>query len=140
METNNEQRPSAALINREWYESAMAVLSPEELGRLLLNAIAYVLYGDELPPSSTRVGMVCRMIKPALDSDIIKYRERCARNAANARAGRERAAASGSESQRVGANTTSTPTPTTTKTPCLSSAEEEEKQVEREKWVVFGYF
>lgn len=135
-----ENRPNAALINREWYESAREILTREELGSAILNAIAYVLYGDELPPSTSKVGVVCRMIKPALDSDITKYRERCARNAANARSGRERVAASGSESQRVGVITTTTPTttPTTTTTPSVSISTEEQRQ--RERFIIYGYF
>ena len=98
---NNDQRPNAALINREWFEAAAQILNNEELGRALLNAVSYVLYGDELPPTKTSVGIVCRMIKPALDSDIAKYRERCARNAANAKSQRQRVAASGSEWQQI---------------------------------------
>ena len=137
---NNDQRPSAALINREWFEAAAQILTNEELGRALLNAVAYVLYGDELPPTKTNVGIVCRMIKPALDSDIAKYRERCARNAANARSGAKRVAASGTESLRVGANTTTTSTPTTTTTSTPTTSLSPVEVEEREKWLIYGYF
>lgn len=137
---NNDQRPSAALINREWFEAAAQILNNEELGRALLNAVTYVLYGDELPPTKTSVGIVCRMIKPALDSDIVKYRERCARNAANAKSQRQRVGASGSESQRVGANTTTTPTTTTTTTSTSTPSLSPELIEERERWLVFGLF
>lgn len=139
MDTDNK-RPSAALINREWYESAREILTREELGSAVLNAIAYVLYGDELPPASSKVGIVCRMIKPALDSDLAKYMERCARNAANAKSKRQRVGASGSDSQRVGANTTTTTTstPTTTSTTTTSLSPERSEEIER--WLVFGYF
>lgn len=139
METD-EKRPNAALINREWYESAQEILTREELGSAVLNAIAYVLYGDDLPLCKSKVGIVCRMIKPALDSDIAKYLERCARNQRNAQSKSQRVAASGTQSQQVVANTTttSTTTPTTTSTTTISlSAEEQE---EREKWLIFGYF
>lgn len=140
METNSEQRPSAALINREWLEAASSVLSRDDLAKAVLCAVEYVLYGQVKQSPGGSLSVVFAMVRPALDSDIAKYRERCARNAANARAGRERAGASGSESQRVGANTTTTPTTTTTTTPCLSSTEEDQKREQREKWLVYGYF
>ena len=129
-----ENRPSAALINKEWWESARKVLSYEEQGELLINAVEYVLYGIERNKLSGKVAIVFEMVRPALDSDITKYKERCARNAANARSGRERAAASGSEWQRVAANTTTTPTTTTT--PSLSN----EERRDRERFEIYGYF
>lgn len=139
METDNK-RPNAALINREWWESARKVLSYEELGVLLIVAVEYVLYGGGRVCPTGRVGIVFEMIKPALDSDIAKYNERCARNAANARSQSQRVAASGSDSQRVVANTntttTTTPTTTTTTTPSLST----EKSEEKERWLIYGYF
>lgn len=140
MESNNERRPNAALVNREWFESASAVLSSEELGSALIAAVSYVLYGYDLPSYHSRVGMVCRMIKPALDGDIAKYRERCERNADNARRGSQRVVASGTQSQRVGANTTTTTTTTTNTTPSLSPVEVKPEEIEREKWLIYGYF
>lgn len=140
MNETSSKRPNAALINKEWYESAKEVLTPEELGRALMNAIAYVLYGDELPPTKTNVGLVCRMIKPALDSDIERYQERCARNAANAKRGAERVGASGSEWQRVAANTTTIPNTTSTTTKISLSREEEKAEKERDLFVIGGYF
>lgn len=138
METEN--RPKAALINREWYESAREILTREELGSAVLNAIAYVLYGDELPPCTSKVGVVCRMIKPALDSDLDKYVERCARNAANAKSKRQRVEASGSEWRRVGTNTTTTSTTNTTTTSTTTSSISKEASEEKEKWLIYGYF
>lgn len=139
METN-ERRPNAALINREWFEAACNVLSANDLGLVLVNACRYV-YGM---PEVTMAGQVQRavfaMIKPALDSDIIKYNERCARNAANAKSHLQRVGASGSESERVVANTTTTITPTTTTTQSLSSVEVKPEEIERDKWLIFGYF
>lgn len=140
MDANNEQRPNAALINKEWYESAREILTREELGAAVVNAIEYVLYGDDLPSTTSKVGIVCRMIKTSLDSDIAKYRERCARNAANARSGRQPLAASGTQSQPVGANTTTTSTTTTTTTPISLRESRTEIEIEREKWLVFGHF
>lgn len=137
---NNEQRPSAALINREWFESACKVLSYEEQGALLVNAVEYVLNGTIRCKLSSKIAIVFEMIKPALDSDIAKYRERCARNAANAKSQWQRVAASGGESQRVAANTTTTPTPTTTPTQSLSESTDKQKEIEKDKWLVTGYF
>ena len=135
-----ENRPNAALINKEWYESARDILTREELGAAVVNAIEYVLYGDDLPSTTSKVGIVCHMIRTALDSDILKYRERCARNADNARRGAQRVGASGTQSQRVGANTntttTTTPTTTTTTTPSLSDGEKRD----RERFEIYGYF
>lgn len=139
METDN-RRPNAALINKEWWESARKVLSYEEQGILLIEAVEYVLYGIGRTMPKGKVGIVFEMIRPALDSDIKKYLERCERNAANAKSQRQRVAASGTQSQQVEANTTPTPTPITTSntttTPSLSPAESEEK----ERWLVYGYF
>lgn len=138
MDTNN--RPNAALVNKEWWESARKVLSYEEQGELLINAVEYVLYGVERNKLSGKVAIVFEMVRPALDSDITKYKERCARNAANARSGRERAAASGSEWQRVAANTTTTPTPTTTPTTTTTTSLSNEERRNRERFEIYGYF
>lgn len=135
-----ENRPNAALINREWFESAKSVLSADGLGKVLIAACKYVIYGELEQKLNGAEGIVFAMIRPALDSDITKYRERCARNAANARSQRQRVAASGNQSQQEGETTTTTPTTTqtttTTTTPTLSN----EKKTEREKWLVYGYF
>ena len=138
MEPKN--RPNAALINKEWYESAKGVLNEAQMASLCVHAIEYVLYGSDNLRRDNAVGMVFAMIKPALDSDIAKYRERCARNAANARSGRERVAASGSEWQRVGGNTTPTPTSTPTSTPTPTPSLSSDERRERERFEIFGYF
>ena len=133
---NEIKRPNAALINREWYESAKGVLPARDLSCVVVAAIEYVLYGDIDINLQDSAKVVFAMIKPALDSDVAKYLERCARNAANAQRGRNLVAASGTQSQPVGANTTSTSTSTSTSTLSLSSNECEEK----EKWIIYGYF
>lgn len=139
MEADNK-RPNAALINREWYLAAKGILSRPQLGSLLVKAVEYVLSGGDGVVYDTWVETAFAMVRPALDSDIAKYLERCARNAANAKSQRQRVGASGSDSQRVGANTTTTttttPTTTTTTTPSLSP----ERSEEIERWLVFGYF
>lgn len=140
METETNKRPNAALINREWYESAKEILTREELGSAILNAIEYVLYDDQLPSSESKVGIVCRMIKPALDGDLRAYAERCARNAANARNRSQRVAASGSEWERVGAIPTPTPTPTTTTTQISLPREGDKEQRDRERFYIALYF
>lgn len=138
METEN--RPNAALINKEWYESARKVLSYEEQGILLIEAVEYVLYGIGRTMPKGKVGVVFEMIRPALDSDISKYRERCARNAANARSGRERVVASGTQSQQVGANTTTTSTTTSTTTPTTTPSLSPDEKRKRERFIIYGYF
>ena len=135
METDNK-RPNAALINREWYESAKDVLGAKDLSCVLVAAVEYVLYGDTNITLQGNAAVVFAMVKPALDSDIAKYLERCARNAANAKSQRQRVAASGTQSQPVGANTTTTSTTTSTTTPSVSPEMSEEK----ERWLIYGYF
>lgn len=139
METDNK-RPNAALINREWFDAASSVLSTDGLGIVLVNACRYVFGLDMLAGMTTVQGAVMAMIKPALDSDVNKYLERCARNAANAKSQRQRVAASGSESQRVAANTTTTSTTTTTTTSTTTPSISPEMSEDREKWLIYGYF
>lgn len=139
METDNK-RPNAALINKEWFDAARQVLNDESLGKVVLAACRYVFSGETIGMTGLVERAVFAMIKPALDSDIAKYLERCARNAANAKSRYERAAASGSEWQRVVANTTTTSTTTSTTTPISISPEEREKEIDKEKWLIWGYF
>lgn len=137
---NDIKRPSAALINSEWFMAAQKVLSRSELCETCTCAIEYVIFGIEPKNLAGSAAVVFAMIKPALDSDIAKYNERCERNQRNARSQSQRVAASGTQSQPVAANTTTTSTPTTTTTstttPSLSPAEVDE----RDRWLVFGYF
>lgn len=139
METDNK-RPNAALINREWFDAACNVLSAQDLGMVLVNACRYVYGLPEVAMINQVQKAVFAMIKPALDSDIAKYNERCARNAANARSQSQRVAASGTQSQRVGANTTTTTTTTSTTTTTTTPSLSPEKSEEREKWLIYGYF
>ena len=139
METDNK-RPNAALINREWFDSAAGILSRQDLGLVLVQCVEYVFginSGWELRDTPE---VVFKMVKPALDSDVSKYLERCARNAVNAKSQRQRVGASGSDSQRVGANTTTTPTTTTTTTSTTTPSLSPEEVEKRERWLVFGYF
>ena len=135
---NEIKRPSAALINREWFDAARSVLSTGDMGLVMVNAACYVFGLPECAGMNQVQRAVFAMIRPALDSDVEKYAERCARNAANAKSQRQRVAASGSESQRVAANTTTTTTTTTN--PSLSPVEVKPEDLERERWLLFGYF
>ena len=137
---NELQRPNAALINKEWYQAAKGALTSGELSNLLVKCVEYVFTGDLGIQYDTMVETVFLMVRPSLDSDIAKYRERCMRNAANAKSRSERVAASGSESRRVVANTTTTSTTTSTTTPISLSDEEKQREIEREKWLIYGYF
>lgn len=136
----NRKRPNAALINREWFESAVGVLQKNDLCDVLYCAVSYVLYGDQPLELSKSASIVFAMIRPVLDSDIEKYNERCARNAANAKSHLQRVVASGSESQRVVANTTPTTTTTTNSTQSLSTVVVKPDEIERDRWIIFGYF
>ena len=138
MDETSEKRPRAALINREWYIAARRVLPADQLGRLLQAAVEYVLEDVISDNLNQDERIVFEMARPWLDSDISAYRARCERNSRNARGQSQRVAASGSEWLRVAANTTPTPTPTPT--PTLSQEKDPEKEIEREKWLVYGYF
>lgn len=137
---DGENRPNAALINREWFDAARSIMSVQDLGIVLVRACEYVFGSESFDIGGETQKVVFAMIKPALDSDIAKYRERCARNAANARSGRERVAASGTQSQQVGANTTTTPTSTPTSTSTSSTSLSGDERRDRERFEIFGYF
>lgn len=140
MEEQDDKRPRAALINREWFVAARRVLPEEQLGRVLVAAVEYVLDDVISDKMGSDERIVFEMARPWLDSDISAYRARCERNAANARSQRQRVAASGTQSLRVAANTTPTSTPTPTSTKTLSREVENGKEIEREKWLIYGYF
>lgn len=115
-------------------------MSVQDLGIVLVRACEYVFGTESFDLGGEVQKAVFAMIKPALDSDLAKYAERCARNAANARSQSQRVAASGTQSQRVGANTTTTSTTTTTTTSTTNPSLSAEKSEEREKWLIYGYF
>lgn len=136
----DSKRPNAALINKGWYEAAKPVLTDEGLGRVIIAACEYIFTGNSSFLSSPIEKAVFAMIKPALDSDVQKYVERCARNAANARKAFERVAASGSDSVPVEANTTTTSTSNTTTTSTSKTSLSLDEIRERERFEVYGYF
>lgn len=137
---NDLKRPNAALINREWFESAAKALHRDDLCDILFSAVTYVIYGDMPEGLSSAAEIVFTMIKPALDSDIAKYTERCERNKRNARSQSQPVAASRSQSQPVAANTTTTSTTTSTTTTTTTSSLSPEEVEERDRWLIFGYF
>lgn len=140
MDQEQTKRPNAALINREWFDSAASILNEDELGRVLAMACRYVFSGMPCGSTSGKEGIVFAMIRPALDSDLRAYAERCARNAANARNRSQRVAASGSEWERVGAIPTPTTTPTTTTTQISLPREGDKEQRDRERFLTALYF
>lgn len=140
MEQVIDKRPSAALINQEWFNAASKVLDGTQMGRLLISAVSYVLTGELDQDLDEPSGIVFAMVRPWLDSDIESYRRRCERNAANARSRSERVGASGSQSQRVGNNPNPKTNPNTNPNPNLSVESTDPKEIEREKWLIYGYF
>lgn len=137
---NDKKRPSAALINREWYQSAASILSRQDLGLLLVQCVEYVFGTDGGHKLTGTADIVYKMVLPALDSDIDKYTERCERNKRNARSQSQPVAASRSQSQPVAANTTTTSTTTTTTTSTTTPSLSPEEVDERDRWLIFGYF
>lgn len=140
MEQVIDKRPSAALINREWYEAASKVLDGNQMGCLLIAVVNYVWTGNQDTELDEPSGIVFEMVRPWLDSDIDSYRRRCERNAANARSRREPVAASGTQSQRVAHNPNPNPNSNSNPNPNLSIESTDPKEIEREKWLIYGYF
>lgn len=140
MVEKDDKRPRAALINREWFLAAKRVLPVDQLGRVLVAAVEYVIDDVTYDKLCSDEQIVFEMARPWLDSDISAYRARCERNTTNARSQRQRVAASGTQSLRVAANTTPTSTQTQTSTRTLSREVESDKEIEREKWLIYGYF
>lgn len=135
-----EKRPTAALINKEWFTAASEELSPEQLGRILINAVGYVFSGVICDDLDEREQLAFAFIRKSLDSDIAKYRARCERNAENAKRGKKPVAASGTQSQRVGSNSNSNPNNNHNPNNNPNLSDERMNSEEREKWLVFGLF
>lgn len=140
MEEVSEKRPSAALINREWYAAASKVLDRTQMGRLLMAVVSYVWTGAQDTGLDEPSGIVFEMVRPWLDSDIESYRRRCERNAANARSRREPVAASGTQSQRVASNPNPNNNPNPNPNPNLSIESPDKKEIKEDIWLVYGYF
>lgn len=137
---DTENRPTAALINRSWYESAAGVLEGHKLAHLVLYAVQYVLYGIPPETEDKDIRLVFAMVRTSLDSDIAKYRERCARNSANARS--KRVAASGSQWQPVAASGEQHQQQQQHQQQPQHQQKSlsPEEQIERDRFICFGYF
>ena len=140
MDETIDKRPTAALINKEWFTAASDELTPEQLGKILINAVGYVFSGVICDDLDEREQLAFAFIRKSLDSDIAKYRARCERNAENAKRSKKPVAASGTQSQRVGSNSNSNlnnnPNPTSNNNLSLVSGADRE----RELWLIYGYF
>lgn len=137
---NSDLRPSAALINKEWFVSAAKALQRDDLCDVLFSAVAYVIYGDMPEGLSQAAEIVFTMVRPFLDSDIEKYRERCARNKENAQ--RKRAGASGSDSQPVGSNINPNINPNINHNNNIKETDVSlsGNETEKERFLICGYF
>lgn len=72
-------------------EQALQSLNDEELGRCMRDVFNYEMYGDEVPEEKERaVAVVRQWFCDATDVYMIKYEKMCARNAENARGGKNK--------------------------------------------------
>lgn len=124
---------------RAWWAAALEALNDTERLAFYDAVMVYAFRGELVKKLPAAVnGMFC-MVRPYIDQDLNKYAERCERNRENARGGK-RVAASGCESlPMANNNNTNTNINTNTKTMPLSN-EEAERAIEKEKWLIFGYF
>lgn len=124
---------------RAWWSAALEALNDSERLAFYDAVMGYAFRGELAKKLPAVVNGMLLMVRPFIDQDKEKYASMVERNRANARGGK-RVAASGSQSLPVAANTNNnTSTNTNTNTMPLSN-EEAEKAIEREKWVIFGYF
>lgn len=125
MET--EYKIKGVIFARNWYAAVRPGLLPSDRLQFYDAVFEYAFEGSVLQGMSPAVQIAFDMVKPFIEQDIVKYRERCERNRQNARGGK-RVAASGSESLPVATNTnTSTNTSTNNNTNTISMSEEKEK-------------
>lgn len=125
MET--EYKIKGVIFARNWYAAVRPGLLPSDRLQFYDAVFEYAFEGSVLQGMSPAVKIAFDMVKPFIDQDIVKYRERCERNRANARGGK-RVAASGSESLPVADNTNNnTSTNNNNNTNTISLSEEKEK-------------
>lgn len=125
MET--EYKAKGIVFSKVWRDAALSTMERGDRLNYYDAIFAYAFDGKDPIGVSPVVRTAFAMVKPFIDQDLVKYRERCERNRANAR-GRQRVAASGSESLPVATNTnTNTSTNTSTNTNTISLSEEKEK-------------
>lgn len=122
------------IFARSWWEAVRNVLNNEQ--RLIFYDMVFRYAFEGEAPASGRdaVCMAFAMVKPFLDSEEERYKERCERNRKNAMS-RKPVAASGTQSLDTNTNTnTSTNTNTNTNTNTISVSEE------RERFLCIGLF
>lgn len=125
MET--EYKIKGVIFARNWWQAIKTGLCDGDRLAFYDMVFRYAFEGYQVQETRGAVKIAFDMVKPFIDQDIVKYRERCERNRANAR-GRQRVAASGSESLPVANNTNSnTNNNTNTNTNTISLSEEKEK-------------
>ncbi len=125
MET--EYKIKGIVFSKVWRDAALSTMERGDRLNYYDAIFAYAFDGKDPVGASPVVRTAFAMVKPFIDQDIVKYRERCERNRANAR-GRQRVVASGSESLPVATNTnTNTNTSTNNNTNTISLSEEKEK-------------
>ncbi len=125
MET--EYKIKGVIFARNWYAAVRPGLLPSDRLQFYDAVFEYAFEGSVLQGMSPAVKIAFDMVKPFIDQDIAKYRERCERNRANAQ-GRKRVEPSGSQSLPVAPNTnTNSNTNTNTNTSTISLSEEKEK-------------
>lgn len=115
------------VFSRYWYDVISLKLLPSDRLQFYDAVFDYAFNGCPPPGLSPAVDMAFSMVKPFLDTEEERYRERCERNRLNAR-GRKPIAASGTESYNTNTNTnTDTNTNTNTNTNTISLDEERER-------------
>lgn len=98
----------SAFIRKEWHDAASSILSSDERLELYDLICGYAFQGSVPAIKHGKVAALWALIRPALDQDAEKYKEKCERNRKNAsRCQSLPVAATGSQSLPVAANTNS---------------------------------
>lgn len=125
MET--EYKIKGVIFARNWWQAVKCGLSDADRLAFYDMVFRYAFEGYMVPETRGAVKIAFDMVRPFIDQDIVKYRERCERNRANAQ-GRKRVEPSGSQSLPIAPNTnTNSNTNTNTNTNTISLSEEKEK-------------
>lgn len=136
MET--EIKIKGVIFARSWWTAAKEELSSEDRLQFYEAVMQYAFDDAAAAELSAPVRAMFAMVKPFLDDDKVKYQERVLRNRENAQ-GRKRVAPSGSQSLPVATNN-NTNSSTNTNTNTNNNTNTISLDVQREKWIIFGYF
>lgn len=136
MET--EYKIKGVIFARNWYNAVRPGLLPSDRLQFYDAVFGYAFDGTELQGMAPAAKMAFDMVKPFIDQDIVKYRERCERNRRNAQS-KKPLAPSGTQSLPVADNTntnnnTNTNINTNNNNNTISLSEE------REKFLICGLF